>query len=112
MGTGRRGSERGDFDDEVTPVVRELPAAGRVERRALLDGDKIRVGEATVLRFAWYDALEAEFQRMLLESALRDGLTRAFNRRYFLERLAAEIAYAQRHHRPLSLLMIDIDHFK
>ena len=84
----------------------------RVQERVLKEGMKIRVGQTTVLKFARYDALEERAQRQLLESALRDGLTRAFNRRYFLDRLAAEIRFAERHAQPLALLMLDIDHFK
>ena len=84
----------------------------RVQERVLKEGMKIRVGQTTVLKFARYDALEERAQRQLLESALRDGLTRAFNRRYFLERLAAEIRFAERHAQPLALLILDIDHFK
>lgn len=84
----------------------------RVQERVLKEGVKIRVGQTTVLKFARYDAIEEKAQRQLLESALRDGLTRAFNRRYFLQRLAAEIRFAERHTQPLTLLMLDIDHFK
>jgi diguanylate cyclase (GGDEF)-like protein len=84
----------------------------RVQERVLKEGMKIRIGQTTVLKFARYDAVEEAAQRQLLESALRDGLTRAFNRRYFLERLAAEIRFAERHGQPLALLMLDIDHFK
>ena len=84
----------------------------RVQERELKEGMKIRIGQTTVLKFARYDALEERAQRQLLESALRDGLTRAFNRRYFLERLGAEIRFAERHAQPLALLMLDIDHFK
>ena len=41
-----------------------------------------------------------------------DGLTGVHNKRYFLEFLEREMARAQRHHAPLSLVMFDIDHFK
>jgi len=84
----------------------------RVQERVLKEGMKIRIGQTTVLKFARYDAVEEAAQRQLLESALRDGLTRAFNRRYFVERLGAEIRFAERHAQPLALLMLDIDHFK
>jgi diguanylate cyclase (GGDEF)-like protein len=84
----------------------------RVQEHVLKEGMKIRVGQTTVLKFARYDELEEKAQRQLLESALRDGLTRAFNRRYFMQRLAAEVRFAERHHQPLALLMIDIDQFK
>ena len=42
----------------------------------------------------------------------RDSLTGLWNRRALDERLALEWRRAQRHHQPLALLMIDIDHFK
>ncbi len=42
----------------------------------------------------------------------RDELTRLYNRRYFFERLEKEVERAKRYQRRLSLLMIDIDHFK
>jgi len=41
-----------------------------------------------------------------------DGLTGVFNRRHFDERLEAEWGRALRNHTELSLLMIDVDHFK
>ena len=41
-----------------------------------------------------------------------DGLTQAFNKRYFVENLEKEIPRCTRHQRPLSLVMFDIDHFK
>ena len=44
--------------------------------------------------------------------AITDGLTGLYNHRYFYDRLAQEVARAQRYDLPLSLLMIDIDDFK
>jgi len=44
--------------------------------------------------------------------SLTDGLTRVANRRRFDEKLQDEWNRAQRHGHPLSLLMLDIDHFK
>jgi diguanylate cyclase (GGDEF)-like protein/PAS domain S-box-containing protein len=41
-----------------------------------------------------------------------DVLTGCFNRRHFMEKAAQEIHRAMRYNRPLSLLMMDIDHFK
>ena len=50
--------------------------------------------------------------RAVAEATLRDGLTGLYNHRYFQERLAAEIARAERSGKPISLLFFDIDHFK
>lgn len=80
--------------------------------RRLQDGDKLQFGSTTILKFTFHDSLDESFQRQMYESALRDGLTKVFNRKYFLDRLEAEVAFAKRHNTPLSLLMLDIDHFK
>jgi diguanylate cyclase (GGDEF)-like protein len=78
----------------------------------LNDGDKIQVGTTTILKFSYHDDLEEQFQRQMYESALRDGLTKAFNKKYFAERLRSEVAYSKRHRAPMCLLMLDLDHFK
>jgi two-component system cell cycle response regulator len=84
----------------------------RIGRHRLLDGDKIQIGAATVLKFTYSDDLDETFQRRMYESALRDPLTKAFNKRYFLDRLESEFRFARRHSVPLSLVLMDIDHFK
>jgi diguanylate cyclase (GGDEF)-like protein len=55
--------------------------------------------------------LERSVER-LEESATLDPLTELSNRRGFAERLADEVARHGRYGGPLSLLMLDIDHFK
>ena len=84
----------------------------RVTRQALADGDKILLGSTTILKFSYQDKLDEMFQRQMSESALRDGLTKAFNKRYFTERLESEYLYAVRHETSLALMFLDIDHFK
>ncbi len=44
--------------------------------------------------------------------SITDALTGLYNRRHFNERYAAEFMRAARYQRPLSVLLIDIDHFK
>ncbi len=41
-----------------------------------------------------------------------DPLTNLFNRRHFFELTRKELERSQRYHRPLSVIMLDIDHFK
>lgn len=84
----------------------------RVEIAQLRDGDKIQIGSNTVLKFSLQDQLEEQYQRSIYESATRDGLTRIFNKKYFLDTLRKEFAYCLRHRVPLSLVMFDVDHFK
>jgi two-component system, cell cycle response regulator len=83
-----------------------------VTTQLLKDGDKIRLGSTTILKFTYNDQLDESFQQQMYEAALRDGLTKAYNKKYFLDRLETEIAYARRHSAHLSLLMFDVDHFK
>jgi diguanylate cyclase (GGDEF)-like protein len=84
----------------------------KVDRRELVDGDKILVGSTTILKFTYHDNLDEMFQRQMYESALRDGLTKAFNKKYFTDRLESEFTFASRHASPLALVLFDIDHFK
>jgi diguanylate cyclase (GGDEF)-like protein len=84
----------------------------RIARHQLSDGDKIQVGSTTILKFTYHDHLDETFQQQMYESALRDGLTRAFNKKYFLDRIESEFRFARRHRVPLSIILFDIDHFK
>ena len=44
--------------------------------------------------------------------AITDGMTGLYNHRYFLERINEEFERTRRYKRSLSLIMIDVDHFK
>jgi diguanylate cyclase (GGDEF)-like protein len=44
--------------------------------------------------------------------ATRDPLTGTYNWHSFNERLRAEVAFSTRHHTPLAMLHVDLDHFK
>ncbi len=54
----------------------------------------------------------AQSRALLHQAAIRDGLTGAYNRRFFMSRLDIEVARAHRDGQPLAVLMIDVDHFK
>jgi diguanylate cyclase (GGDEF)-like protein len=84
----------------------------RIDRQVLEDGDKILVGSSTVLKFTYHDSLDEVFQRQMYESALRDDLTKTFNKKYFTDRLESEFAFAMRTKLDLSLVTFDLDHFK
>jgi diguanylate cyclase (GGDEF)-like protein len=87
-------------------------AGRRIEREELNSGDRIHVGPNIVVSFAILDAQAERLAHQLYESSVRDPLTRAHNRRYLVERLASEIAYARRHGTRLALILFDLDHFK
>jgi diguanylate cyclase (GGDEF)-like protein len=84
----------------------------KIDTSELRGGDRVQLGPNLILRFAITDDAEEELQRRLYESSTRDALTRVFNRKYFMERLVAEVAHAHRHHVKLSVLMLDLDNFK
>ncbi len=53
-----------------------------------------------------------QHEQALEQLAFFDALTGLANRRHFLSRAATELARAMRHGEPLSLLALDVDHFK
>ncbi|HEV7493394.1 sensor domain-containing diguanylate cyclase [Baekduia sp.] len=68
-----------------------------------------------IKRFASLAALaydNARRRELLSEQARTDELTGLFNRRHFHERLAAELARAQRDGAPVGLVLLDVDDFK
>lgn len=69
---------------------------------------RIRAGIRIV---ALQKALIASNHR-LEELSLTDGLTRLANRRAFDEKLPLAYEHARRYERPLSIVLVDIDHFK
>ncbi|MDE1920700.1 MAG: diguanylate cyclase [Candidatus Omnitrophica bacterium] len=56
-------------------------------------------------------AIAIENARLYTE-AITDGLTGLYHHKYFVMRLTEEVQRAQRYGRPLSLLLLDVDHFK
>lgn len=83
-----------------------------VQQHPLKEGDKIRLGATTTLKFTYQDKLDESFQQQMIDAALRDGLTRTYNKKFFQDRLETELAYANRHKTTLSLVMFDVDYFK
>ncbi len=84
----------------------------RVERVELRNGDRIGLGPNVVIAFSIVDAQVERVTQQLYESSVRDPLTKVHNRRYLVDRLAGESAYARRHGTRLALLLLDLDHFK
>lgn len=84
----------------------------RVERSMLKEGDQVQVGSTVILKFHLQEEVEAKFLSTLYDAATRDFLTSAYNKKFFIERIQEEFSHAQRHDRELSVLVLDLDHFK
>ena len=80
-------------------------AGGRIQRRVVSGLERSASYAALALRNAW---LLEQVQRL----AATDGLTKIANRRTFESTLEREIARATRSAEHVSLVMVDIDHFK
>ncbi len=53
-----------------------------------------------------------KLRERLRNQSIRDPLTALFNRRYLEETLERELRRSVRHGRPLTVIMLDLDHFK
>ena len=75
----------------------------------------VRFAASLVLTIAVVNVFEriiGELQTRLVQQAITDPLTGAFNRRHMEARLEEALEAARRRAGPVSLLMIDVDHFK
>jgi diguanylate cyclase (GGDEF)-like protein len=89
-------------------LINDDTVTGRVPLR---NGDLLKIGR-TILKFIAGGNIEGAYHEEIYRLTTIDGLTQAFNRRYFEEALDREISRAKRYTRELSLILIDIDHFK
>jgi two-component system cell cycle response regulator len=114
----------------ASPSHRYLPVimiSARDDRQRRLDA--FRCGADDFILDPWDDdelmarvhrmlALRRRVDQLLLRSAelhqlsITDGLTQLHNHRFFQDRLREEFRRAQRYDDPLSLVILDIDHFK
>lgn len=81
------------------------------ENQRLSNGDKIDLGDTT-LRFNTRDDLDSEYQEHLLKLATIDPLTALLNKVTLQKELDRQFQHAIRYGRPLTILMVDVDHFK
>ncbi|AGC45201.1 FHA domain/GGDEF domain-containing protein [Myxococcus stipitatus DSM 14675] len=95
------GSTNGTFvNDELVEGERELR-----------NGDLVKIGR-TIFKYIAGGNIEAAYHDEIYRLTTMDGLTQIYNRRYFDEQLDREISRSRRYERVLSLVLLDIDHFK
>jgi two-component system cell cycle response regulator len=79
--------------------------------QVLKDGDLVRLG-ASVLKFYDSHSLDALLHDRIYSLATVDSGTDTYTKKYLLEALEREVKLARRTSRPLSVLCLDLDHFK
>ena len=82
-----------------------------VKERGLKNGDRVRIGR-TIIKFLSGGDVESSYHDEIYRLVTVDGLTQVHNRRYFNEAIERELARTKRGGLPLSLVLLDIDHFK
>jgi two-component system cell cycle response regulator len=97
-----------DLSSTNGSYVNDRSVAGRSRLRS---GDRFQVGTVH-FKFLQERDVEHAYYETLYQLAMRDGLTETFNRRKFTEELEREFQRAIRYERPLSLILLDLDHFK
>jgi two-component system, cell cycle response regulator len=98
-------------DEEIAAESIEKGATGYIAKNKL-SADKIDKSIDSAL-YKWRQIEQSNASREELERlANYDSLTRLYNRRAIMNLLGERIKYALRYKQPLSMLMLDIDHFK
>ncbi|AGA25165.1 diguanylate cyclase [Singulisphaera acidiphila] len=87
----------------------ELVARLNVARRILTMQRQLH---SHAIQLAELHAVLERQNELLVERAATDGLTGLNNRSYFDETLRSALAAAERHDKLLSLILVDVDHFK
>lgn len=109
----RRDGESGSL--VCTPLVAKGELVGVLNFRrpqvAAFDPRELELLESVAQQAALAISHARLFEKTL-ELSITDALTQTFNRRHLFARLTQEVDRATRYGHPLSVVMIDIDHFK
>lgn len=82
-----------------------------IDRVSLSSGDTIRIG-SFLFKFLSAGSVESQYHETVYGALTRDALTGTMNKRYLLETLDRAIATAVRQKSSVTVVMVDIDHFK
>ena len=97
------------------PLVTHDDLVGMLHLEGLVDGPEQETQERLAVTIAEQLALalgNARLRESLRRQSVLDPLTGLFNRRHFDAALKRELARARRKNVPVSLVLVDIDHFK
>lgn len=106
---------------ELSPATTRIMLSGQADMAVALDA----LNKGNVFRFLEKPTAMEDLEKVILQGVdeyttfvetknrmLFDALTDCYNRKTILEYLALEVERSQRYTRPLSIAMMDIDHFK
>jgi diguanylate cyclase (GGDEF)-like protein len=97
------------FNEHERTLIQELFGIVRVAEESELRYQELEQRMLTLQRENFDLVVK---NRLLSEVSTRDALTGLYNRWFVMEKIDSEINRALRHGSPMSLLMLDIDHFK
>ena len=101
----------GAYDYLIKPFE-DLELIVSVVRRAMENITLIKERNSLVVHLKKSNKALKELSRRFRDLAIRDGLTGLYNHGYLLDALAGEVSRAMRYDRPLSVIFLDVDHFK
>jgi len=97
-----------DMDSTNGTYLSDTPVKPRAK---LASGAFIKIGD-TIFKYLAGDHIETAYFEEIYRMMVVDGLTQIANKRALDDFLDKEMARSRRYKRPLSALMMDIDHFK
>jgi diguanylate cyclase (GGDEF)-like protein len=104
--------ETADSSSLVEPLIAKHEGIGVIEISRSLSQGRFDRKDSNLLSVISSQVAVALHNALLYSLATTDSLTRLYVRRYFDLRLKEEFFAARRYKQPLSILMIDLDHFK
>jgi diguanylate cyclase (GGDEF)-like protein len=111
LNTARRDLSR--INDNLETQVRERIVAYRQLEEEIVERKQVEEDLKEANEHLEYQLNEIKtLQESLREQAIRDPLTGLYNRRYLQETMEREFARARRENYMVSVMMMDIDHFK
>jgi diguanylate cyclase (GGDEF)-like protein/PAS domain S-box-containing protein len=88
-----------------------LPARGLSEEQRVRLEQKLEIAQICVEQISLATAI-VRLQTELRHQSVKDALTGLWNRRWFLDMAESELRRTAKSNRPMSLVMLDVDHFK
>ena len=105
----RLAENRKMLEERASELSQQRRAAINLMHEAQTARDEVeKINQELVTRLTEIQQL----QDQLREQAIRDPLTNCYNRRFLIESIEREFSRALREDYPISIIMLDIDHFK